>query len=118
MAIMLGEARGAACQAAIKSDDQVLMSAGTLAEALIVGLGHDIYRDVLDSIDTLHIEVIDLTPASARRVGDAYRRWGKGMHPANLNFGDCFAYELAERYACPLLYVGNDFAKTDVTSAL
>jgi ribonuclease VapC len=51
-------------------------------------------------------------------VAEAYGRWGKGLDPAGLNFGDCFAYELAQERRCPLLYVGDDFAKTDVEGSL
>jgi ribonuclease VapC len=51
-------------------------------------------------------------------VADAYARWGKGRHPAGLNFGDCFAYVLARETNSALLYVGEDFAKTDVSPAL
>ena len=43
---------------------------------------------------------------------------GRGFHPAGLNFGDCFAYALAEEQNCPLLFIGNDFSKTDIRSAL
>jgi uncharacterized protein with PIN domain len=43
---------------------------------------------------------------------------GKGQHPAGLNFGDCFAYELATRLAAPLLFVGDDFSRTDVRAAV
>jgi len=64
------------------------------------------------------MDPIAVTAASARRVGDAYQKWGKGIHPAGLNFGDCFAYVLAQEYACGLLYVGNDFSKTDVRSVI
>ena len=53
--------------------------------------------------------------AAARR---AWRRFGKGNHPAALNFGDCFAYALAEATGEPLLFKGNDFALTDVAAAL
>jgi ribonuclease VapC len=49
---------------------------------------------------------------------DAYARWGKGVHPAALNLGDCFAYALATELRCPLLYLGEDFARTDIRSAL
>jgi ribonuclease VapC len=56
--------------------------------------------------------------AAARRVGDIYARWGKGQHPAALNFCDCFAYDLAPQHDRPLLFVGNDFAQTDVASVL
>ena len=54
----------------------------------------------------------------ARLAVQAYRRYGKGFHPARLNFGDCFAYELAKSRGCPLLYVGEDFARTDVVAAI
>jgi ribonuclease VapC len=43
---------------------------------------------------------------------------GEGIHPAGLNFGDCFAYALAKEFDCALLYVGNDFARTDIASAI
>ena len=45
-------------------------------------------------------------------------KWGKGVNPAGLNFGDCFAYQVAKANGCPLLYVGEDFARTDVRSAI
>jgi ribonuclease VapC len=48
----------------------------------------------------------------------AYLRFGKGLHPARLNLGDCFAYALAKQLDAPLLYKGDDFAKTDIRSAL
>lgn len=48
-------------------------------------------------------------------AGDAYRRFGKGLHPAGLNFGDCMAYAVARKHDAPLLFKGSDFARTDVT---
>lgn len=69
-------------------------------------------------IEDLAFEIVSITPAAARRVAAAYERWGKGVHPAGLNFGDCFAYEAAKEHACPLLYTGSDFARTDIESAL
>ena len=65
-------------------------------------------------IDGLGFTIANVTPASARRIADAYARWGKGIHAAGLNFGDCFAYEAAREHTCPLLYVGNDFSQTDI----
>ena len=62
--------------------------------------------------------IVSLTPASARRVAQAYGRWGKGVHPARLNFGDCFAYDVAKERACRLLYVGDDFSVTDIDGVL
>jgi ribonuclease VapC len=59
-----------------------------------------------------------VTPASARRIAAAHGRWGRGVQSAGLNFGDCFLYELANEHACPHLFVGDDFAKTDLTAAI
>ncbi|MDB5570711.1 MAG: PilT protein [Hyphomicrobiales bacterium] len=79
-------------------------------------------RDLLDEmqrlIADLGFEVVPTTAASARGIAQAYARWGKGVHPAGLNIGDCFAFELAMDRDCPLPFVGNDFARTDVRSAL
>ena len=69
-------------------------------------------------IDGLGFEIVTVTPASARRIAEAYGNWGKGIHPAALNFGDCFAYEVTKEHGCPLLYVGKDFARTDIESVL
>ena len=48
----------------------------------------------------------------------AYRRFGKGTHPAGLNFGDCFSYALAHALDAPLLFKGDDFSKTDIKRAV
>jgi ribonuclease VapC len=64
------------------------------------------------------MDIVPVTTSAAYRIGAVYSRWGKGVHPAGLNFGDCFAYDVAKENACPLLYVGEDFAKTDVQRAL
>jgi ribonuclease VapC len=69
-------------------------------------------------IDSFGFNVVPVTEDSASRIGVTYDRWGKGVNPAGLNFGDCFAYEVARRFGCPLLYVGNDFARTDIESVL
>lgn len=59
-----------------------------------------------------------VTIAQINIARDAYRRFGRGNHPARLNFGDCFAYALAVQRGAPLLYKGSDFALTDVRAAL
>jgi ribonuclease VapC len=118
MAIALGERTAPACIKTLEAENDVLISAGTVAEALIVSSLRNVGDEVASLIDGLGFEIVAITPASARRVTDAYRRWGKGMHSAVLNFGDCFAYEVAKERACRLLYVGDDFAKTDVESVL
>ena len=53
-----------------------------------------------------------------RHARNAFVLYGKGFHPAKLNFGDCMSYALAKREDIPLLFKGNDFARTDVTPAL
>ena len=64
------------------------------------------------------IELVPVSVEHAQAARQAWRRFGKGNHPAGLNFGDCFAYALAEVTGEPLLYKGEDFALTDVESAL
>jgi len=118
MAIVLGEAEADACMRVLETETEVLMSAGTLAEALIVAGRRDVGEEMTRLIDTLGFEIVSLTPASARRIAAAYAQWGRGMHQVGLNFGDCFSYEVAKTHSCPLLYVGDDFAKTDLASAL
>ncbi|MFG1314637.1 type II toxin-antitoxin system VapC family toxin [Xanthobacter autotrophicus] len=118
MAIVLGEAEADACIAALEAEDEIVISAGTVAEALIVSARRDVGAEMTRLIDGLGFTIMNVTPAAARRIAEAYGRWGKGVHPAGLNFGDCFAYEVAKEEACPLLYVGADFAQTDIVSAL
>jgi ribonuclease VapC len=118
MAIVLDEALAEACSAVLESAGATSMSAGTLAEALIVAGRRGVAREVETLVRGLGIEVVSATGASARRVANAYSRWGKGAHPAGLNFGDCFAYALAEERACELLFVGRDFSRTGIASCL
>lgn len=118
IAIGLDEAEADACAAALEVEDEILISAGTVAEALIVSARRNINQEVANIIDGLGFEIVAVTPAAARRIAQAYQRWGKGIHAAALNFGDCFAYELAKEHDCRLLYVGDDFAKTDIQSVL
>jgi ribonuclease VapC len=118
MAIVRGEPQADACIAALDAEDEILISAGTVAEALIVSERRNLGVEMVQLIDGLGCEVVSVTPAAARRIAEAYRQWGRGMHPAELNFGDCFAYEVAKEHACRLLYVGADFAKTDIEGVL
>lgn len=118
MAIVLGEAGSDACVKALETEPKVLISAGTLAEALIVAARRNVGEEMARLIDGLGFEVVTVSPASARRIAQAHERWGKGAHPAGLNFGDCFAYEAARENACALLFVGNDFSQTDIESVL
>lgn len=118
MAIVLKEPQAEACLAALEAEDDVLISAGTLAETLIVSARRSVGAEMGRLIERLDPNVISVTAAEARRIGLVYQQWGRGLHPAALNFGDCFAYGVAKDHACRLLYVGEDFAKTDIEGAL
>jgi len=118
MAIALGEAAADACIRLLETEPKIIISAGTVDEALIVAARRNVGEEVARIIDGLGFEILPVTPASARRIAVAYARWGRGAHPAALNFGDCFSYEVAKENSCPLLFVGDDFAKTDLESAL
>ena len=65
-------------------------------------------------IDGLGFEIVTVMPASAQRIAAAHAAWGKGVYPAGLDPGDCFAYALARERGCALLFVGDDFADTDI----
>src|SRR5260370_36073581 len=112
MAVGLYEAGDNACIAALEIEDEILISAATVAEALIVAARRNVSEEMANLIDGLGFNTVAVTAASARRVALAYTQWGKGVHAAGLNFGDCFAYELAKEHDCRLLYVGGDFART------
>ncbi len=118
MAVLLSEPEADACAAILEGEARVLISSGTVAEAMIVARRRNVGEEMAALIEDLAFEAVSVTPAAAYRIAAAYERWGKGVHPAGLNFGDCFSYEVAKEHACRLLYVGEDFAKTDIESAL
>jgi ribonuclease VapC len=118
VAIVLKEPAATASFAALRAEEEILVSAGSIAEALVVAARRGFTAEMTSLIDQIDPDIVPITAAAARRIGEVYRRWGKGLHPAALNFGDCFAYALAKERGCKLLYVGGDFAKTDIESAL
>jgi ribonuclease VapC len=118
IAIAQTEAQGDACISALARADVVCISAGTLAETLVVASRRGIAAEMTALLEKYRFTVVAVTAASARRVAEAYSRWGRGVHAAGLNLGDCFAYVVAKEHSCPLLFVGNDFSKTDLQSVL
>jgi ribonuclease VapC len=107
---------------AIDAAEVLRMSAANHLEAAIV---IDSVRDPVASrrldqfIAEAGIGIEPVTPAQARVAREAYRDYGKGSgHKASLNFGDCFAYALAKETGEPLLFKGDDFTRTDITSAV
>ena len=107
---------------ALERTEPLLMSAGTLLEIGTVVLHKRALEkaaDMFEMISTAQIEIVPVSETQARAAIDAYGRFGKcTRHPAQLNYGDCFSYALAKTSDLPLLYKGDDFAKTDIRSAL
>jgi ribonuclease VapC len=96
------------------------MSAAALVETGVVMLnrfGEHGEREVDLFVQRAAIDVIAVTEEHAELARGAYRQYGKGRHPAGLNFGDCFSYALAAALDEPLLFVGDDFSKTDIKVA-
>lgn len=118
IAVLAEEPSAAACDAVLRDRTDLCISAGTLTEAMIVALGRRISVEMEQLLARLAIEIVPVSAETARRAADGYTRWGRGYHPAALNFGDCFAYALAMERGAPLLFVGNDFNQTDVTAVL
>ena len=117
MAVLLDEPEASFCIDMLEAESEVLVSAATLAESLIVAGRRNVGAEMAALIDELGMTIEPVSAADARRVALAYARWGRGVHPAGLNFGDCFAYALATARGVPLLYVGDDFARTDAIAA-
>lgn len=117
MAILLDEPEAERCIASLEAQPDVLISAGTLAEALVVAGRRNIGGEMASLVEDLGFEIAAVTALGAAKVAEAYARWGKGVHAASLNFGDCFAYALARETGRPLLFVGDDFAQTDIRPA-
>ncbi len=117
-AILQGEPEGAAFVERIAEDGGVL-SAGTVVELGAVTSKEDTaHKALLEFLMFPFIEIEGVDAKDALNAVDAYRRFGKGLHPAHLNFGDTFAYALARKKDLPLLFKGNDFSLTDVESAI
>lgn len=102
---------------AIADDSVHLISAVFLVEASIVILnrrGEAGVAELDDFLQEAEIQTVAVTPEQAILARRAYERYGKGRHPAKLNFGDCFSYAAALACGEPLLFKGNDFSETDI----
>ncbi len=117
VAILVSEPEADRLVAAVDADHTRLVSAATVVEASLVILGRfgEAGEPQLDRLlRTIGAEVV---PVGEEQVGiarDAALRYGRGRHAAALNFGDCFSYALSIARNEPLLFVGDDFSKTDV----
>ena len=120
VAIMLAEPGYKTLLDKIVSSAVVAVSAPTVVEAAIVlssRLGRDARPELNEFLRQAEVEVIPFTDEHVNLVMDAFLRYGKGRHPAALNFGDCLAYATAALSASPLLFTGKDFSRTDIQPA-
>lgn len=122
VAILRGEPEKDRFVDAILAASPRLMSAVSSQEAgmVIAGrFGDGAAWEPLDALlARLDVEIVAHDAALAQIAREAFLRFGKGRHPAGLNFGDCAAYALALSNNSPLLFKGEDFAKTDIMAAV
>lgn len=121
LAILYAEDDAERYAEALAGSELRLISAANYLEAGIVvdrQFGAAAGRQFDALMTRANIEVEAVTRSQADIARQAYLEFGKGNHPAGLNFGDCFAYALAKASGLPLLYKGDDFAKTDVAKVL
>ncbi len=117
VAILTGEPKAEILIEAIAVDARRLLSTASYVEAAIVlesRFGDAGGREFDMLLLKAGIEIVDVTAEQAELARHAWRTYGKGRHPAGLNFGDCFSYALAKTTGEPLAFTGGDFARTDV----
>ena len=121
IACLFGEPECDAFAEAIDADPVRLISVVGFVEASMVLLGRkraEGLSDLRAFLDDGEIQRVAVDARQADLAVDAFRRFGRGRHPAALNIGDCFAYALAKATGEKLLFKGGDFARTDVASAI
>ncbi|HXM30333.1 MAG TPA: type II toxin-antitoxin system VapC family toxin [Chthoniobacterales bacterium] len=121
IAILNDEPERRAFTEAIEQSGTCLLSVAGFVEASMVidnYHGYDGLRDFDLLLADAGIELAPVDAEQAHMARQAFRQYGKGRHPAALNFGDCFSYALAQATGFPLLFKGNDFTKTDIQAAI
>lgn len=119
LAMLSDEPEADEFEAAVEADPVLLMSTGTYLETAIViesRFGEPGGRELDLWLHRAAVDLVAVHAEQAHAARVAYRQYGKGRHPAGLNYGDCFAYALAKISGEPLLFKGDDFPKTDVVS--
>lgn len=117
LAIALNEPDAALYEQCIVADSVRMISAATLLEVAMVletRLGEAAGREFDLWLLKAAVDIVAVDADQIEVARRAWRRFGKGRHPAGLNYGDCFSYALAFTRAEPLLYKGGDFSKTDI----
>jgi len=121
LALLLDEPEAEEFRIAVEEDATRLISAATLLETAIIieaRKGEPGGRELDALIQKADVVVVPVDAEHVSEARRAYRRFGKGRHAAGLNFGDVFAYALARSAGEPLLFKGDDFAKTDIGRVL
>ncbi|HEV7253258.1 MAG TPA: type II toxin-antitoxin system VapC family toxin [Mesorhizobium sp.] len=120
IAILEGESESRAFRDLIVAAEVCSISSATMFETSMVVLarqGEDGMAELRDFVHDAAIEVVAFNAHHAELALEAFRRFGKGRHPAALNFGDCFSYALSRSTGEPLLFKGEDFSRTDIKPA-
>jgi ribonuclease VapC len=121
LALLLDEPEAESFRSALEHDESRLVSAATLLEAGVVieaRKGEAAGRELDLLISKAAIEIVPVDADQAAEARRAWRRFGKGRHAANLNYGDLFSYALSRTSGEALLYKGEDFTRTDVARVL
>jgi ribonuclease VapC len=120
VAILLEEPEGHLFDVTMVRSAICRMSSGSFLEASMIlesRKGADGVRDLDLQMARFRIEIVPFTEAQAWLAREAFKRYGKGRHPAKLNFGDCMSYALAKETGEELLFKGTDFGLTDIAVA-
>jgi len=120
LAVVFGEPDAARyLDALVAHSGQLVLSTANLVEARVVAesrRGRDGATDLAELLRDLPVVAVDLDVSQADLAVQAWRRFGKGRHPAGLNLADCYAYGLAASLKAPLLLKDDDFRQTDVAA--
>ncbi|MCW5965144.1 MAG: type II toxin-antitoxin system VapC family toxin [Bryobacterales bacterium] len=121
LAILLLEPEAELFTEVIERAEVIRMSVASYLETAVYvdRRGDEVRRAMLDTfIEELGVRLEPVTVEQIRHAREAFLLFGKGRHPAALNYGDCFTYALARAYREPVLYKGNDFSQTDLVAAV
>lgn len=122
LAILFDEPECTAFDEILYTAERNFMSSGSLVEVRMVfhrKAGGAVVEDLARLLDAYRVEIVPVDQAQANIAHQAFLQFGKGNgHPAQLNFGDLFSYALARSRDLPLLFKGEDFAATDIKSAM
>jgi ribonuclease VapC len=118
IAVLQDEPNAEPLRQRLASAHHLAIAAPNWVELQIIAISRNLEPDLAELLDLLQPEIVAVDAELAAIAVDAFRQYGKGRHPAGLNYGDCFTYALAKQRQEALLFVGNDFSQTDIPSGL